>query len=247
MMVEETVRRRKSGDLRVKIKAAKDLRKSSSSNSKSALRDRFATADAIEPLVSILHGSLPLAALLALLNLAARNQSEVLCFGEDLHRVCTELYPSFWRGFAPEFWRGFAQGCVCHFVDYSALTTSQLSPIIEEVVVRISSLLIQAEFKRLSILFSIMVDGSGENSFSAEEWISCAQELVPRALGNEGKNALCKEQLQAMSKTGVLGEVSFPSAATSSCAEPEVAVHGNLKEFHTRLQIWRRSTRCSTA
>ena len=78
MMVEETVRRRKSGDLRAKIKAEKDRRKSSSSNSMSALRDRAATAGPIEPLVSILHCSRPLAAqevaLLALLNLAARNQ-----------------------------------------------------------------------------------------------------------------------------------------------------------------------------
>lgn len=97
------------------------------------------------------------------------------------------------------------------------------------------------------------------------------------------KNALCKEQLQAVSKTlneviqlaelcvrekyegklrmqsdldalagkldlnlrdcglliktGVLGEVSFSSAAASTSAEPEAAVHGNLKELLARLQI----------
>ncbi|KAG6432409.1 hypothetical protein SASPL_103985 [Salvia splendens] len=165
-----------------------------------------------------------------------------------------------------------------------------------------------------------MVDGGGESSLvdglSTEEWLSCAQGLVPRALGKArevkgfpgrwkviilkleqvpsrlsdlsshpcfSRNALCKEQLQAMSKTlkdviqladlcgrekyegklrmqsdldavagrldlnlrdcglliktGVLGEVSFQSAATSSCAEPEAAVHGNLKELLARLQI----------
>lgn len=82
MMVEETARRLKSGDLRAKIEAARDVRKlvrkSSSSNSKSAVRGRFASAGAIEPLVSMLHSTMPLAAreaaLLALLNLAARNQ-----------------------------------------------------------------------------------------------------------------------------------------------------------------------------
>ncbi|KAL1543490.1 U-box domain-containing protein 4-like [Salvia divinorum] len=167
-----------------------------------------------------------------------------------------------------------------------------------------------------------MVDGGGESSvvdgLSTEEWLSCAQGLVPRALkkarevkGFPGRwkviilklehvpsrlsdlsshpcfsrNALCKEQLQAVSKTlkdviqladlcvrekyegklrmqsdldslagkldlnlrdcglliktGVLGEVSLPSAAaaTSSCAEPEAAAHGHLKELLARLQI----------
>lgn len=156
-----------------------------------------------------------------------------------------------------------------------------------------------------------MVDGGGENGLSTEEWLWCAQGLVPTALGKArevkgfpgrwkmiiskleqvpsrlsdlsshpcfSKNALCKEQLQAVSKTlnevihsaelcvrekyegklrmqsdldalagkldlnlrdcglliktGVLGEVSFPSAA-----EPESAVHGNLKELLARLQI----------
>ncbi|KAL1549905.1 protein CELLULOSE SYNTHASE INTERACTIVE 3-like [Salvia divinorum] len=165
-----------------------------------------------------------------------------------------------------------------------------------------------------------MVDGGGESSaadgLSTEEWLSCAQGLVPRALGKArvvkgfpgrwkmiiskleqvpsrlsdlsshpcfSRNALCKEQLQAVSKTlngviqfadlcmkekyegklqmqsdldalagkldlnlrdcglliktGVLGEVSFSSAAASSCAEPDAAVHGNLKELLARLQI----------
>lgn len=156
-----------------------------------------------------------------------------------------------------------------------------------------------------------MVDG-----LSTEEWLSCAQGLVPTALGKArevkgfpgrwkmiiskleqvpsrlsdlsshpcfSKNALCKEQLQAVSKTlneviqsaelcvrekyegklrmqsdldalagkldlnlrdcglliktGVLGEVSFSSAAASTCAEPEAAIHGNLKELLARLQI----------
>lgn len=165
-----------------------------------------------------------------------------------------------------------------------------------------------------------MVDGGGENSvvdgLSTEEWLSCAQGLVPTALGKArevkgfpgrwkmiiskleqvpsrlsdlsshpcfSKNALCKEQLQAVSKTlneviqsaelcvrekyegklrmqsdldalagkldlnlrdcglliktGVLGEVSFSSAAASTSAEPEAAIHGNLKELLARLQI----------
>lgn len=98
------------------------------------------------------------------------------------------------------------------------------------------------------------------------------------------KNALCKEQLQAVSKTlneaielaelclkekyegklrmqsdldalagkldlnlrdcglliktGVLGEVSFPSSvASTSSADPEAAIHGNLRELLARLQI----------
>ncbi|KAL3646156.1 hypothetical protein CASFOL_011336 [Castilleja foliolosa] len=82
MMVEEVARVLNHGDLRAKIEAARDVRrlvrKSSSTNSKSAVRCRFAAAGVIEPLVSMLHNSLPLAAreaaLLALLNLAARNQ-----------------------------------------------------------------------------------------------------------------------------------------------------------------------------
>ncbi|KAL8478044.1 hypothetical protein ACS0TY_030085 [Phlomoides rotata] len=82
VMVEEASTRLKNGDLRAKIEAARDVRrlvrKSPSSNSKSAVRSRFAAAGAIEPLVSMLHSSFPLAAreaaLLALLNLAARNQ-----------------------------------------------------------------------------------------------------------------------------------------------------------------------------
>ncbi|KAL0379586.1 UNVERIFIED_CONTAM: hypothetical protein Sangu_0022900 [Sesamum angustifolium] len=154
-----------------------------------------------------------------------------------------------------------------------------------------------------------MVEDGEKNSvvdrLSTEEWLSCAQGLVPKALekarevkGFPGrwkmiiskleqipsrlsdlsshpcfsKNALCKEQLQAVSKTlneaielrsfcvkekyegklrmqsdldalagkldlnlrdcglliktGVLGEVSFPSAVASTSAEPEAAVHG---------------------
>lgn len=86
MVVEEAARRLKTGDLRARIEAARDVRrlvrKSSTSNSKSAVRCRFAAAGAIEPLVSMLHSSLPLAAreaaLLALLNLAARHQRSVL-------------------------------------------------------------------------------------------------------------------------------------------------------------------------
>ncbi|PIN16246.1 Armadillo repeat protein VAC8 [Handroanthus impetiginosus] len=165
-----------------------------------------------------------------------------------------------------------------------------------------------------------MVEGGGLNpavdNLSTEEWLSCAQGLVPKALekarevkGFPGrwkmiiskleqipsrlsdlsshpcfsKNALCKEQLQAVSKTlneaielaeicvrekyegklrmqsdldslagkldlnlrdcglliktGVLGEVSFPSAAPSTSAEAEALVHGNLRELLARLQI----------
>ncbi|KAG8387153.1 hypothetical protein BUALT_Bualt03G0223600 [Buddleja alternifolia] len=82
MVVEEVARRLNGGDLRAKIEAAKDVRKlvrkSSTSNSKSAVRCRFAAAGVIEPLVSMLHDSFPIeareAALLAILNLAARNQ-----------------------------------------------------------------------------------------------------------------------------------------------------------------------------
>ncbi|KAL3517093.1 hypothetical protein ACH5RR_023995 [Cinchona calisaya] len=97
------------------------------------------------------------------------------------------------------------------------------------------------------------------------------------------KNALCKEQLQAVSKTlneaielaalciqvkyegklrmqsdldalsgkldlnlrdcglliktGVLGEVTLPSTASGSSAEPEAALHGNIRELLARLQI----------
>lgn len=167
-----------------------------------------------------------------------------------------------------------------------------------------------------------MVDGGGEressvvDGLSTEEWLLCAQGLVPRALEKAKevkgfplrwkmiiskleqvppklsdlsshpcflRNALCKEQLQAVSKTlneviqyaelcvkekyegklrmqsdldalagkldlnlrdcglliktGVLGEVSFSSSTTSSSAESESAVHGNLKELLARLQI----------
>ncbi|KAL0425942.1 UNVERIFIED_CONTAM: hypothetical protein Sradi_1129000 [Sesamum radiatum] len=165
-----------------------------------------------------------------------------------------------------------------------------------------------------------MVEDGEKNSvvdrLSTEEWLSCAQGLVPKTLekarevkGFPGrwkmiiskleqipstlsdlsshpcfsKNALCKEQLQAVSKTlneaielaelcvkekyegklrmqsdldalagkldlnlrdcglliktGVLGEVSFPSAVASTSAEPEAAVHGNLRELLARLQI----------
>ncbi|KAL6570499.1 hypothetical protein OROGR_000049 [Orobanche gracilis] len=82
MMVEEVARMLNNGDLRAKIEAARNVRRlvrdSSSANSKSAMRCRFAAAGVIEPLVSMLHSSFPLAAreaaLLALLNLAARNQ-----------------------------------------------------------------------------------------------------------------------------------------------------------------------------
>lgn len=97
------------------------------------------------------------------------------------------------------------------------------------------------------------------------------------------KNALCKEQLQAVTKTlkeaielaelcilekyggklrmqsdldaltgkldlnlrdcglliktGVLGEVTLPSNAASTSAEPEAALHGNIRELLARLQI----------
>ncbi|KAK6116322.1 hypothetical protein DH2020_049949 [Rehmannia glutinosa] len=84
MIVEEVARVLNYGDLKAKIEAARDVRrlvrKSSSANSKSAVRCRFAAAGVIEPLVSMLHSSFPVAAreaaLLALLNLAARNQSK---------------------------------------------------------------------------------------------------------------------------------------------------------------------------
>ncbi|CAA0842894.1 ARM repeat superfamily protein [Striga hermonthica] len=82
MVVEEVVRVLTVGDLRARIEAERDVRrlvrKSTSVNSKSAIRCRFAAAGVIEPLVSMLHISFPLAAreaaLLAFLNLAARNQ-----------------------------------------------------------------------------------------------------------------------------------------------------------------------------
>ncbi|KAI5647296.1 hypothetical protein M9H77_33301 [Catharanthus roseus] len=97
------------------------------------------------------------------------------------------------------------------------------------------------------------------------------------------KNALCKEQLQAVTKTmneaielaelcilekyegklrmqsdldalsgkldlnlrdcglliktGVLGEVTLPSCAATTSAEPEAALHGNIRELLARLQI----------
>ncbi|CAA0836943.1 ARM repeat superfamily protein [Striga hermonthica] len=82
MVVEEVARVLTGGDLKARIEAARDVRrlvrKSTSVNAKSAVRCRFAAAGVIEPLVSMLHVSFPLAAreaaLLALLNLAARNQ-----------------------------------------------------------------------------------------------------------------------------------------------------------------------------
>ncbi|XP_051132905.1 U-box domain-containing protein 10 [Andrographis paniculata] len=81
MVVEEVAMRLKAGDLAARINAARDVRtlvRKSSNNSKSAVRRRLAAAGVIEPLVSMLHGSFPTAArevaLLALLNLAARNQ-----------------------------------------------------------------------------------------------------------------------------------------------------------------------------
>lgn len=105
MMVEEAAWRLKSGDLRAKIEAARDVRrlvrKSSSSNSKSAVRCRFAAAGAIEPLVSMLHSSLPLtareAALLALLNLAARHQRSVLFLSLSRARLFFCLFILFWN------------------------------------------------------------------------------------------------------------------------------------------------------
>lgn len=165
-----------------------------------------------------------------------------------------------------------------------------------------------------------MVEDGGQNpsvdSLSTEEWLSCAQGLVPKALEKArevkgfplrwkmiiskleqipsrlsdlsshpcfSKNVLCKEQLQAVSrtlkevillaefclkekyegklrmqsdldalagkldlnlrdcglliKTGVLGEVSFPSTTASTSAEPEGLVQVNLRELLARLQI----------
>lgn len=95
IMVDEVARRLKNGDLMMRIEAAKEVRKmvrkSSNSNSKSAVRCRFAAVGAIEPLVSMLNNWFPLsareAALLALLNLAARNLRFLLhpfsCFEFD--------------------------------------------------------------------------------------------------------------------------------------------------------------------
>ncbi|KAL3649519.1 hypothetical protein CASFOL_005922 [Castilleja foliolosa] len=161
-----------------------------------------------------------------------------------------------------------------------------------------------------------MVEDDGQNpaldnSLSTDDWLSCAQSLVPKALEKAklvksfpgrwkmiilkleqipsrlsdlsshpcfSKNPLCKEQLQAVCKTlneaieladyclkekyegklrmqsdldslackldlnlrdcglliktGVLGEVSFPSST-----EPESTNHGNLRELLARLQI----------
>ncbi|KAL3849105.1 hypothetical protein ACJIZ3_010987 [Penstemon smallii] len=82
IMVEEVANRLRNGDLMAKIEASRDVRRlvrnSSSSSSKSAVRCRLAAAGVIEPLVSMLDCSFSLdareAALLALLNLAARNQ-----------------------------------------------------------------------------------------------------------------------------------------------------------------------------
>ncbi|KAG8391758.1 hypothetical protein BUALT_Bualt01G0220300 [Buddleja alternifolia] len=114
-------------------------------------------------------------------------------------------------------------------------------------------------------------------------------EKIPERLSNLSshpcfsKNALCKEQLQAVCKTlnetielaeicvkekyegklrmqsdldalsgkldlnlrdcglliktGVLGEVSFPSSIASTSTDPEAAIHGNLRELLARLQI----------
>ncbi|KAF2311148.1 hypothetical protein GH714_019710 [Hevea brasiliensis] len=38
-------------------------------------------------------------------------------------------------------------------------------------------------------------------------------------------------------KTGVLGEVTLPSAVAGSSTEPEAAVHSNIRELLARLQI----------
>ncbi|EPS66359.1 hypothetical protein M569_08419, partial [Genlisea aurea] len=61
MMVDYVARRLVKGDILAKIDAARDVRRlvrrSSSSNSKTAVRGRFAAAGVIEPLVSMLHGS----------------------------------------------------------------------------------------------------------------------------------------------------------------------------------------------
>ncbi|GER54032.1 ARM repeat superfamily protein [Striga asiatica] len=105
MVVEEVARVLTGGDLKARIEAARDVRrlvrKSTSVNSKSAVRCRFAAAGVIEPLVSMLHVSFPLAAreaaLLALLNLAARNQSllkgvmESSCLEDNEFRISANL------------------------------------------------------------------------------------------------------------------------------------------------------------
>lgn len=78
-VVDDVSRKLNSGDLAAKVEAARDIRrmvrKSADANSKSAVRRCFAEAVVIEPLVRMLGDSLAReAALLALLNLAARNQ-----------------------------------------------------------------------------------------------------------------------------------------------------------------------------
>ncbi|KAL2457579.1 ARM repeat superfamily protein [Abeliophyllum distichum] len=82
IIMEELVGRLGNGDLKEKIEAAmavrKLVRKSNSKSSKSVVRSRLASAGVIDPLVSMLQPSFPLSArepaLLALLNLAVRNQ-----------------------------------------------------------------------------------------------------------------------------------------------------------------------------
>lgn len=82
IIMEEVVGRLGNGDLKEKIEAAmairKLVRKSNSKSSKSVVRSRLASAGVIAPLVSMLQPSFPLSArepaLLALLNLAVRNQ-----------------------------------------------------------------------------------------------------------------------------------------------------------------------------
>lgn len=80
----------KSGDLELQIEAAKDIRKLvRKSKSSTKTRSRLAAAGVISPLVSMLH--LPCArepALLALLNLAVRNERCVL----HLPRVTMDIY-----------------------------------------------------------------------------------------------------------------------------------------------------------
>lgn len=82
IIMEEVVGRLGNGDLKEKIEAAmairKLVRKSNSKSSKSVVRSRLASAGVIAPLISMLQPSFPLSArepaLLALLNLAVRNQ-----------------------------------------------------------------------------------------------------------------------------------------------------------------------------
>lgn len=80
----------KSGDLELQIEAARDIRKLvRKSKSSTKTRSRLAAAGVISPLVSMLH--LPCArepALLALLNLAVRNERWVL----HLPRITLDIY-----------------------------------------------------------------------------------------------------------------------------------------------------------